>query len=456
MRKILLLLSVLFCLAASAQYQNINRPLQYVNTFGYQYERFHAMYLMGIPADTFAVPALLQNIPFIANKAGSIYLWNISTHVWDLFSGGTSNANVGAFYRWLKPASQEIKTFANGYGILLDSTTNTDALTARLDSATVFPHIRATIAPNLLFDSLGAAGISPMTTWNNTLYARRISVSGGSTDTTASGGLLITIPASGISSLNGLTGATQTFATGTTGTDFNISSAGTTHTFNIPDASSTARGFVSTGTQTFTGTKTFASLNVSGVLTPTNNINTSVVSTNSTFSVVSGATASSATITELLFAGGATINYRGLSRPSVNFTLVNGQPYTTWILGKVNVTAPPSGTVAYAANYVFKELDITSGGGAVTDAATVYIPSAPTGTETPTNRANALHIGSGSSKFGGVINLKSYTVATLPAGVTGDMAYVTDATAPTYLGTLTGGGAVVCPVFYNGTAWVSH
>ena len=40
--------------------------------------------------------------------------------------------------------------------------------------------------------------------------------------------------------------------------------------------------------------------------------------------------------------------------------------------------------------------------------------------------------------------------------VTGATAYVTDATAPTYLGTLTGGGAVVCPVFYNGTAWVSH
>lgn len=53
-------------------------------------------------------------------------------------------------------------------------------------------------------------------------------------------------------------------------------------------------------------------------------------------------------------------------------------------------------------------------------------------------------------------NLKSYTVATLPAGTQGDMAYVTDATAPTYLGTLTGGGAVVCPVFYNGSAWVSH
>lgn len=54
------------------------------------------------------------------------------------------------------------------------------------------------------------------------------------------------------------------------------------------------------------------------------------------------------------------------------------------------------------------------------------------------------------------INMKAYTVATLPAGVQGDEAFVTDATAPTYLGALVGGGAVVCPVFYNGAAWVSH
>ena len=56
----------------------------------------------------------------------------------------------------------------------------------------------------------------------------------------------------------------------------------------------------------------------------------------------------------------------------------------------------------------------------------------------------------------GTVTLKGYTVATLPAGTVGMTAYVTDATAPTYLGTLTGGGAVVCPVFYNGSAWVSH
>lgn len=48
-----------------------------------------------------------------------------------------------------------------------------------------------------------------------------------------------------ITSLNGLTASTQTFATGTTGTDFGIVSSGSTHTFNIPTASVTNRGLLS-------------------------------------------------------------------------------------------------------------------------------------------------------------------------------------------------------------------
>jgi len=60
-----------------------------------------------------------------------------------------------------------------------------------------------------------------------------------------------------ITSLNGLTDSVQTFATGTTGTDFNISSASGVHTFNIPSASAANRGLVTTGSQTFAGAKTF-------------------------------------------------------------------------------------------------------------------------------------------------------------------------------------------------------
>ena len=65
--------------------------------------------------------------------------------------------------------------------------------------------------------------------------------------------------------------------------------------------------------------------------------------------------------------------------------------------------------------------------------------------------------GTGSVVSTGPIKLKGYTVATLPtAGTVGRTAYVTDATLPMYLTTVTGGGAVVTPVFDNGTSWVAY
>jgi hypothetical protein len=69
---------------------------------------------------------------------------------------------------------------------------------------------------------------------------------------------IITTFTTGLTALNGLTAQVQNFATGTTGTDFNISSSVSTHTFNIPSASATARGLITTGSQTIAGSKTFS------------------------------------------------------------------------------------------------------------------------------------------------------------------------------------------------------
>lgn len=72
--------------------------------------------------------------------------------------------------------------------------------------------------------------------------------------TNTSGVLSWEVVGSGITSLNSLTGAAQTFSVGTTGDDFGISSATTVHTFNLPTASSTKRGALSSADwSTFNG-----------------------------------------------------------------------------------------------------------------------------------------------------------------------------------------------------------
>lgn len=72
----------------------------------------------------------------------------------------------------------------------------------------------------------------------------------------------------GITSLNGLTGATQTFDTGTSGTNFNIASTGTIHTFNLPIASASNTGKLSSGDWTTFNNKVSSSraINTTGLI----------------------------------------------------------------------------------------------------------------------------------------------------------------------------------------------
>lgn len=98
----------------------------------------------------------------------------------------------------------------------------------------------------------------------------------------------------GITSLNGLTAATQTFATGTTGTDFNISSVTSTHTFNIPDAGASARGLITTGTQTIAGNKTFSGITTINAGTSSNPFTiTSTATSNTTAGITINANSGS-------------------------------------------------------------------------------------------------------------------------------------------------------------------
>jgi len=56
--------------------------------------------------------------------------------------------------------------------------------------------------------------------------------------------------------------------------------------------------------------------------------------------------------------------------------------------------------------------------------------------------------------FIGIALNSGFTVSGLPAGTVGQRAYVTDAASPTFGSAVSGGGAVVVPVFRNATAWI--
>lgn len=148
-------------------------------------------------------------------------------------------------------------------------------------------------------------------------------------------------------------------------------------------------------------------------------------------------------------------------------TITSAYAYTPFEIAAYTYNSLSTTTLA---QYDAAKIGITTFAGAsartVTNGASLHIVGAPAaGGSVTFGNTYALQIDAGNATFGGniiasgatsTIRLKSYTVATLPAGVQGDTAYVTDALAPTFLATIVGGGAVVTPVFYNGTNWVGY
>lgn len=153
-------------------------------------------------------------------------------------------------------------------------------------------------------------------------------------------------------------------------------------------------------------------------------------------------------------AGSGSSGVRVQINGSASITASANNSSANLILGGTVQVMSASGTHPVFANLAVKPTSITSGASTLSNAATVYIEGPATGTGIPANNYS-LWVDDGVSKFDGVIRLRGYTVATLPTGVVGDVAYVTDALAPAYNTAVTGGGAVTIKVFYNGTNWMT-
>ena len=129
---------------------------------------------------------------------------------------------------------------------------------------------------------------------------------------------------------------------------------------------------------------------------------------------------------------------------------VAGATIALQIAGATKLSIDASGNTSLGTNSL--TAGTLSASGAINTDSTTDSTSTTTGsiqTDGGLGVAKAIYAGT-------TVRVGGYTVATLPAaGVAGRMAYVTDALAPTFLGALVGGGAVVSPVFDNGAAWVT-
>lgn len=211
-------------------------------------------------------------------------------------------------------------------------------------------------------------------------------------------------PGGGITSLNSETGSSQTFATGTTGTNFNISSSTDVHTFNIPDAGASARGLVTTGTQTFQGQKDIASITF-GAATQT---------------AWKPATSNSAVTSDSRFrTNGGNIHFKFGVGGGNNNTLSANNDFASFIVANGGVTEATSGNADLVASAVIKATTVTSGTGTVTNTATLYIDSASDATVSGGNYS--IFVDDGLSRYDGNIQLNN-----IPAGSGSVLVHQTD------------------------------
>ncbi|MBK8451662.1 MAG: hypothetical protein IPO78_10060 [Saprospiraceae bacterium] len=163
-----------------------------------------------------------------------------------------------------------------------------------------------------------------------------------------------------ISSLNGLTVSTQTFTTGNTGTNFNISSIGSVHTFNLPDASALNRGALTTANWSTFNAKENA-LTFSTGLTRT--VNTITVNTSQNINTLSNLT-TNGLIKTSGGTGALSIATAGVDYSAGTSTLSTGILKSTTTTGNL--------TIAVAADFPLLNQNTTGSAATLTTARNIH------------------------------------------------------------------------------------
>lgn len=249
---------------------------------------------------------------------------------------------------------------------------------------------------------------------------------------------------SAITSLNGITASTQTFATGTSGTDFNIVSSGSSHTFNFPTASAGNRGLLSSaGFTTFNnkiGTVTATTLAAVTTAGTTATINNTVAYWNANQLQGSNIANTTPANGQVLTYNNSTSRWEPAAAAPVTTsnTLSNTTNTITSTVNGIIATAPAVNTVAN--NAATNTLTTTVNGVAATGVSII--------------NSNAL-IQNGTNQLVSIVN--GVTATALTTNITGDVtgnlgASVVSKINGSPLGTTTGAGSGQI-LAWNGTAW---